>query len=236
LEYDETSGGFAGIGFTVRVLFDPPRAITVAQLLKISDGLSSALDLIDLGGLTFDRALDLLLDGRAEALIGYPENEWLEVKAYPYPLDTDAGKIELAQDVVRFANGNNAALLVIGLRTKRQNGVDIIDKVVPAPSIQLSAQRYRAVLNGRIYPPLVGLNIHTVPVAVGQSLLVVVIPEQPEHLKPFLVHGAIVGEKLEGAFISVIRRSGESSIPTTAPELHALLVAGRRHLQGERST
>jgi hypothetical protein len=33
----------------------------------------------------------------------------------------------------------------------------------------------------------------------GSNLLVVHIPPQPEELKPFLVHGAIVGGKVEGA-------------------------------------
>jgi hypothetical protein len=53
------------------------------------------------------------------------------------------------------------------------------------------------------------------------------IPPQPEELRPFLVHGAIVNGRVEGAFISIVRRRGESSIPITAPMIHSTLAAGR---------
>jgi hypothetical protein len=53
VEYGEGSG-FAGIDWVIRIVFDPPRGVTVAQLLEISAGLRSVLDLIDQGGLTFD--------------------------------------------------------------------------------------------------------------------------------------------------------------------------------------
>ena len=58
-------------------------------------------------------------------------------------------------------------------------------------------------------------------------LLVVHIPLQPEAHKPFLVHGAMVGHHVEGAFISIVRRRGEGSIPVDAAAIHADLVAGR---------
>jgi len=48
-------------------------------------------------------------------------------------------------------------------------------------------------------------------------LMLIDIPPQPEELKPFLVHGAIVDGRIEGAFISIVRCRGESSIPITAP-------------------
>lgn len=63
------------------------------------------------------------------------------------------------------------------------------------------------------------------------NLLVVHIPPQPEKLKPFLVHGAIVGGKVEGAFISIVRRRDEHSVPITAPAIHAMLAAGRALLR-----
>lgn len=53
------------------------------------------------------------------------------------------------------------------------------------------------------------------------------IPPQPEEIKPFLVSGAIV----DGAFISIVRRRGEGSVPTTAQEMHSTLVAGRALLR-----
>ena len=63
-------------------------------------------------------------------------------------------------------------------------------------------------------------------------LVLLDIPPQPEELKPFLVHGAIVDGRVEGAFISIVRRRGESSIPITAPMIHSTLAAGRALLRG----
>lgn len=62
-------------------------------------------------------------------------------------------------------------------------------------------------------------------------MILIDIPPQPEELKPFLVHGAIVNGAVEGAFISIVRRRGESSIPTTASMIHSTLAAGRALLR-----
>jgi hypothetical protein len=35
------------------------------------------------------------------------------------------------------------------------------------------------------------------------------------------VHGAIAGDKTEGAFISIVRRRGEGSITISAKQIHA---------------
>jgi hypothetical protein len=45
------------------------------------------------------------------------------------------------------------------------------------------------------------------------------------------VHGAIVGDKTEGAFISIVQRRGEHSITITAQSIHATLAAGRALLR-----
>jgi hypothetical protein len=66
----------------------------------------------------------------------------------------------------------------------------------------------------------------------GDCMLILIdIPPQPEELKPFLVHGAIVDGNVQGAFISIVRRRGEGSIPTTAPMIHSMLAAGRTPLR-----
>ena len=92
------------------------------------------------------------------------------------------------------------------------------------------ARRYQQVLEKRLFPPPDGLTIEAVPE--GDGMLVLIdIPPQPEELKPFLVHGAIVDGRVEGAFISIVRRRGESSIPITAPMIHATLAAGRALLR-----
>jgi hypothetical protein len=51
-------------------------------------------------------------------------------------------------------------------------------------------------------------------------------------MQPYLVHGAVVGDKNEGTFFSIVRRRGEASIPTSAAQIHAYIVAGKAFLQG----
>jgi hypothetical protein len=52
-------------------------------------------------------------------------------------------------------------------------------------------------------------------------------------MQPYLVHGAIAEGKVEGAFFSIVRRRGEASITTSAQQIHAYIVAGKRFLRGE---
>jgi hypothetical protein len=171
----------------------------------------------------------LLEGGRADLLIGMEESSWLEVKSGPYYLKQDAGKIELAQDVARFAN-SVGGILIVGLKTK--GNPEVIDRVTPVNLSLIRPQQYRGILDGRVFPPVEGLEIKVAKVGSDQGVLYVVVPLQPEELKPFLVHGAIAAGKVEGAFISIVRRRGEASIPTTAPAIHSMLAAGRALLRG----
>jgi hypothetical protein len=76
-----------------------------------------------------------------------------------------------------------------------------------------------------------GLEVFSVRAEAGGDLLAISVPPQPEELKPFLVHGAILEGKVEGAFVSIVRRRGEHSVPITAPAIHAMLSAGRALLR-----
>ena len=57
----------------------------------------------------------LVRAGKAHLLIGLAENKWLEVKGGPYQINAPGptstrSRIELAQDVARFANGDSDAI------------------------------------------------------------------------------------------------------------------------------
>ena len=65
-----------------------------------------------------------------------------------------------------------------------------------------------------------------------ESVLAINIPKQPAEMQPYLVHGAFVEGKLEGAFFTIVRRRGEGSITTSAQQIHAYIVAGKRYLRG----
>ena len=91
-------------------------------------------------------------------------------------------------------------------------------------------RRYQQALETRLFPPPDHLSI--APVAIGSGGVVLIdIPPQPEELMPFLVHGDFVDGRIEGSFMSIVRRRGESSIPVTAPMIHSTLAAGRALLR-----
>ena len=183
------------------------------------------------GGLKADGVYHLLKVGGADALLGVAESEWLEVKSQGYDLDDFASKIELAQDVSRFANGSTPALLLLGFRTKRRDGIDTIGKVTPLQLPRNAIVRHRETIDRLVYPAIDNLTVDIFPQK-GGFIVVICVPVQPETHKPFLVHGAVVAGRNEGAFISIVQRRDEGTIPMTIAEVHALLAAGRSVLRG----
>ncbi|WP_170322867.1 AlbA family DNA-binding domain-containing protein [Acrocarpospora macrocephala] len=179
------------------------------------------------------QAMDILMAGRASILIGQSESEWLEVKSQPYNLDSEAARIELAQDAARFANSESGGILIIGIATKRTLGGEVLSRILPFQLDLKQLRRYRDILDRRIFPPIDNLRIERVSSGSGH-LLAVEVPSQREELKPFLVHGAIAGGRYEGAFISIVRRRGDGSIPVSAAAIHAWMTAGRALLRGTR--
>jgi hypothetical protein len=194
-----------------------------------------ALELSSLGGgshFHWDLARRMLTYGHTEYLLRQTEASWLEVKSRGYNCDEQAQQIELAQDVARFANGDGPGLLVLGYRTKRVDGRDLIVKHCPQPIGRAACERYRAIIDQRVFPPVHGLTVDHIPHQDGATV-VITIPNQAEADRPFLVHGAMVDGRHEGAFISIVRRRGEHSIPVSPMAIHAALAAGRRVLRGE---
>ena len=207
------------------------RSRTLEDLHAAGREVLSLLEAASDGTLTRETVGDLVRGGQATALIGQPEGHWLDVKAQHYDLGTPRGRISLAQSVARFANAEDGGIVVVGMNTKRIPGGEEIRSVCPVPSDGSMPRRYQQALDEHLYPPLEGVTIDAIDHA-GGMLMVVEVPPQPEELKPFLVHGAIVDGTIEGAFISIVRRRGEASIPITAPMIHASLAAGRALLRG----
>ena len=164
-------------------------------------------------------------------LIGLHEGAWLDVKSDHYDLSTVHGAISLAQAVSRFSNAEDGGVVVVGMGTRRVPGGEVIKSVRPVPIDASTIRRYQQALANRIFPLPTGLVIQTVETESGRGLVVVSIPPQDEELKPFLVHGAIINDRVESSFISIVRRSGEDSIPITAQQIHSTLAAGRALLR-----
>ncbi|MFD5735175.1 hypothetical protein ACFWIY_20445 [Streptomyces sioyaensis] len=208
-----------------------PRNRLVSELYEVGSDAIALLDAAESGELTRETTLELLRAGRADVLIGQPEGPWLDVKSAHYGLDTTHGKIALAQAVARFANAEHGGIVVAGMRGRRIPSGELIHSLCPVPLDGRTLRRYQSALENHLYPPPDLLDIEEFPDGQGQGIVFLHIPPQPEELKPFLVHGAVVDDRIEGAFISIVRRRGEGSIPITAPAIHSTLAAGRALLR-----
>lgn len=207
-----------------------PRGRDMADLYQIGEGAVALLEAFEGGHLTRVTTLDLLRSGQAQVLIGQEEGAWLDVKSAHYNLKSPAGKIAIAQAVARFANGEHGGIVVVGMRGKKVPGGEVISSMCPVPVDGRTLRSYQTAIEQHLYPPPDYLDIE-IAATEGGSLVLLHIPPQPEEYKPFLVHGATVDGQVEGAFISIVRRRGESSIPITAPAIHATLAAGRALLR-----
>ena len=209
----------------------PTRDRTLDQLYEVAKSVITLFDAATTGHLTRDTVVDLIIGGRADLLIGQSEGPWLDVKSQHYDLTTVRGKISLAEAVSRFANAEEGGIVVVGMDTKRIPGGEVIKSVRPVPIDTATTRRYRQAIETRIFPFPTALNIRAIETHKCHGLVVVSIPPQEEELKPFLVHGAIVDGHIEGAYVSIVRRSGEDSIPITAQQIHSTLAAGRALLR-----
>ncbi|MCT2085171.1 hypothetical protein M3D75_03485 [Microbacterium enclense] len=211
------------------------RGKTIQEIVDIADGAQLLCSAFSDGTVTRESAADLIRGGAGRLLEGQPEGSWLEAKSQEYDLTTTRGAISLAQAVARFCNAENGGLVVVGAQTKKTVGAENISRMRGVSARTGRPARYQQVINERVYPPPFALRIEQLDAGEERSFILIDIPAQPEELKPFLVHGAILLDgSTEGSFISIVQRRGEGSIPITAPMVHATLAAGRALLRGER--
>jgi hypothetical protein len=214
---------------------------TVAQLIRGARQANALLAAATDRPIDASSAARLILGGMLESIVGLPESEWLEVKSRAYDLNAPTSrasreKLELAQDIARFANGEVSAVLVVGYRTERNSsGGEVIEKVTAVKRAGADFEQHRKVIDSHIYPTVEGLRIERVLVEDDRAVLVIEIPRQPEHLKPFLVHGAVVGDRVDRAFISIVRRRDSHSVVTDPSQIHAQIAAGRALLRDGRA-
>jgi hypothetical protein len=212
----ETEGGFHS------------RGKTLGNLHRVGLDAVALLEAIDNGDFGRESIADLLRSGHARALIGQAENEWLEAKREHHDLTSRVGEIKMARAVARFANAEHGGLVIVGLETKNNGTGDVIRKITPVPHDRKIVHKYRQILDRRLFPPPDDLHIAAIADGGGTGDLILIdIPPQPAELKPFLVHGAVIGGKADEAFISIVRRRGDSSIPTSPAAIHMALAAGR---------
>lgn len=212
------------------------RGKTLEDLFRIGEGVSllGQAFLTKSPGRTTLR--DLVLSGHAGLVIGQHENEWFDAKSDHYLYDrSDVGKIRLARAIAQFCNGDAGGTIVVGMKTGKatDRDSDRVVKLTPVPVDGKIVRRYREAIEKHLFPFPLDLQIDMVeePRGSGSGYVVVSVPPQPEEQKPYLVHGAIVGDKVEGSYFTIIRRSGEDGLPIHASQVHSMLVTGRALLR-----
>jgi predicted HTH transcriptional regulator len=180
--------------------------------------------------MTRDQALDVLRTGGFDQFIGVEENVEIEFKGAPYPVDTEAGKFELAKDASALANAQGG-LIVIGVRTERdaERFSDVAVEVRPMRRELIDEGRYVDVLSDRIYPHIANLRVrfHASPNAEDRGLYVIVVPPQDDVSKYFVVQRPVVGEdRIPGWLVGVAIRSFGRVDEQRIGELHAMINRG----------
>jgi hypothetical protein len=226
VEAYETSGYWVA---TVSVAWSP-RGARVRDALSFADDVEALLG-AGLGGeITLPIALDLVRASRSELLIGMRESDWLEVKRAPYRLDEDTEKIELAKDVAAMAN-SGGGMILLGVKAKKLPEHEEIQAINRCRLADVSPRRYRDLIHRRVYPEVRGFDVELIPDgSAGTGVVLLSIPAQDEGQKPFVVHGALVGGKVRGAFVGIPRRVGDGTVFVDPQTLHARLRAGERAL------
>lgn len=237
LEIDDgySNSAVAGVRLSLAV---PWVGKTAADLFEAAADAIQLCSALSDGAITRSSAKSLLRGGAARLLIGQPESSWLEAKSEEYDLTSLHGKLRISQAVAKFCNAEAGGLIVVGAKAKKTLEGEVIQDIrgIPAERAGTPA-RYLQVLDHHIYPLPVGLTIEAVPADTGRVLIAIDVPPQPEHMKPFLVWGAITPDgRIEGAFISIVQRRGEASVPTTAAAIHSAIAAGRAVLRGRHGT
>lgn len=232
----ETAERLALSAHDVRIFVTTESANTMATLMDGAAAIADFMAATKAGPLDAAGVLNLLRGGHFNVLIGEVESDYLEVKTQMHPIWAPGNtgkqaKVELAQDVARFANGNVDAILVVGYG-ESSGGSNEIASLTPITDSTLNVAQIQELLDARIVPPVDGLLIEKFPTSPMDSVLAIYVPRQAPEMQPYLVHGAIVEGKVEGAFFSIVRRRGEGSINTSAQQIHAYIVAGKRFLRG----
>jgi hypothetical protein len=224
---DETDwGGAYQLGIQITM---PRVGRTVYDAYNLGKGVLALIEAGEGGALRRETTLDLLHGRRVDVLLGQQETEWIDFKREGYA-KTDRGKLELAKDVASFANADGG-ILVLGVATTKSGHIETASAVMPCPAGSVSVQSYRAVIARRIHPPPERLEIFSIPQMPHGDVWVVSVPPQPEEFKPFLVHGAVLGGKVNDAYYSIVTRRDDGAVATSPQAVHALLSAGRAALR-----
>ena len=170
-------------------------------------------------------AREALRAGKPDLLVGTREGAWLDAKGEPYQLNEPKWAAELGKDVAALANAGGG-LIVIGLRTRRESGSDVIDEVRPVPAKLIDRDRYRKLVRERIFPFIKDFAIWWVPVDEERGILILDVPDQASRDKPFVVSGSTAQLVKGASTVAVPLRDDDGTHWLSGQELQRLLTEG----------
>ncbi|MGW5579359.1 AlbA family DNA-binding domain-containing protein [Micromonospora chokoriensis] len=223
-------------GDTLCIRLTVPSQWRVRQALDLGGIVRRALRFSQMDPRSPTGAYLLLMSSLPEGLLGQPESIWLEAKQRGYAFQNEMQKHEYALDIAALANTRLGGLLVIGMRTERDEaGRDVIVEVAGCEAGALTVDTYNQVAKSRVVPDIEGLEMHLTEWN-SRYILAIRIPPQPDYLKPFIVRGGTVtGERVAGSSFTIPRRVGDGRWNMSAEAVHSLLVAARAALQAAHS-
>lgn len=231
-EYDPIRGIF----FSLLSLSTDHDSYLCSQFMKDAQEVQALANALGKNGLTPLTLADIVRSGQPEALLGQTENQWLEIKSEHFYPETPKGKFRFLRSVVQFANTGDGGILLLGAKTESGSGVDVIEKITPLPLSKETSKRkeqYKSALADAVFPPIKNLSIEEIQLD-GGSMMMFLVPPQPEELKPFLIHGVEEDGKKNNQYISFVERHGDTVYTYTPQSIHSMLAAGKALLRGTK--
>jgi hypothetical protein len=174
-----------------------------------------------------------LRDEEPAELLGLAECGWLDAKAGVYQLDDPARAAELVKDVAAFANTETGGVLVVGISTRTEHGVEILDEIRPVPRDLVDLDRHRKLARGIIPPPR-GVTVGWIACGPDRGVLFIDVPAQPPARMPHVVPGPEPAGRADRRSVAVPVREGDSTHWLPPSEIQRLLAAGWAATGGPR--
>ncbi|MCK5014177.1 MAG: ATP-binding protein [Candidatus Omnitrophica bacterium] len=178
------------------------------------------------------KELNLIVGNKSfDLLLGEVENIFFDCKRQPYGLKDDKTKLELAKDVVSFANAEGGYIF-IGFSTKRspKHLGDEVDKMRCFERAMVDVKQYENVIKDWIYPELEKVEVNWICVKDKKGIGLIQIPNQKLTRKPFLVKREIIDDKKRSEIIfGLVERRRDVSSPRAIEEIHVLMRDGMNY-------
>lgn len=172
-----------------------------------------------------------LQEGRAEEVLGTPEDLTLDFKRQPYDLINPAKKWELAKDVAGMANAQGG-LIVLGIATATADNEtrEVAHELRPAPLDRFNVDGMRGVCKDWCAPAQYP-SFTFFPDASGgaEGYLIIEVQALPEAERPALVSKMALDGKVQASAVGFPVRSGDVTDWRTADQVQGLLRDGLAH-------